>query len=71
MIVSHKAHSSGKWDLIIIGGGIVGCSTALYAARSGLRVLIVERDTPDQDSRVEISALCVSKAAIFANYHWP
>ncbi len=46
MIVPHKAHSSDKWDLIIIGGGIVGCSTALYAARSGLRVLIVERDTP-------------------------
>lgn len=46
MIVPHKAHSSDKWDLIIVGGGIVGCSTALYAARSGLRVLIVERDTP-------------------------
>ncbi|ASV88633.1 pyridine nucleotide-disulfide oxidoreductase family protein (plasmid) [Ochrobactrum quorumnocens] len=46
MIVPHKANSSDKWDLIIVGGGIVGCSTALYAARSGLRVLIVERDTP-------------------------
>lgn len=46
MTVPHKAHSSDKWDLIIVGGGIVGCSTALYAARSGLRVLIVERDTP-------------------------
>ncbi len=39
-------HGSNAWDLIVIGGGIVGCSTALYAARSGLRVLIVERDTP-------------------------
>lgn len=37
---------SQKWDLIVIGGGIVGCSTAFYAARLGLRVLIVERDTP-------------------------
>ncbi|WP_343315459.1 FAD-binding oxidoreductase [Brucella sp. BE17] len=46
MIVARMANSSDKWDLIIIGGGIVGCSTALYAARSGLRVLIVERDTP-------------------------
>lgn len=46
MIVPHKAHSSGQWDLIIVGGGIVGCSTALYAARAGMRVLIVERDTP-------------------------
>lgn len=34
------------WDLIIVGGGIVGCSAAYYAARSGMRVLMVERDTP-------------------------
>ncbi len=46
MIVEHRIKSSDKWDLIIIGGGIVGCSTALYAARSGLRVLLIERDTP-------------------------
>ncbi|WP_273728344.1 FAD-binding oxidoreductase [Brucella gallinifaecis] len=46
MTVPHMANSSDKWNLIIIGGGIVGCSAALYAARAGLRVLIVERDTP-------------------------
>jgi len=34
------------WDLIIVGAGIVGCSAAYYAARSGQRVLVVERDTP-------------------------
>ncbi|MGQ3366525.1 NAD(P)/FAD-dependent oxidoreductase, partial [Rhizobium oryzihabitans] len=46
MDASGNANPSGKWDLIVIGGGIVGCSAAFYAARSGLRVLLVERDTP-------------------------
>lgn len=41
-----NVQGSNTWDLIVIGGGIVGCSTAFYAARSGLRVLLVERDTP-------------------------
>jgi len=35
-----------EWDLIVVGAGIAGCSAALYAARTGMRVLIVERDTP-------------------------
>lgn len=35
-----------EWDLIVVGAGIVGCSAALYAARKGMSVLIVERDTP-------------------------
>ena len=32
------------WDIIIIGGGIVGASAAYYAARQGLKPLLVERD---------------------------
>jgi glycine/D-amino acid oxidase-like deaminating enzyme len=36
--------ASPSWDLIILGGGIVGCATALYAAREGMSCLIVERD---------------------------
>ena len=34
-----------RWDVIIVGGGIMGCSAAFYAARAGLRVLLFERDT--------------------------
>jgi glycine/D-amino acid oxidase-like deaminating enzyme len=30
-------------DLLIIGGGIVGCATAYYAARRGVRVVLVEK----------------------------
>lgn len=33
------------WDLIIIGGGIIGCSAAYYAAAKGLKTLLIERDT--------------------------
>lgn len=35
-----------QWDLIVVGAGIVGCAAALYAARYGMRVLIIDRDTP-------------------------
>jgi sarcosine oxidase subunit beta len=33
-----------KADVIVIGGGIVGCSTALHLARRGQSVILLERD---------------------------
>ncbi len=30
-------------DLVIIGGGIIGCATAFYASQAGLDVLVVEK----------------------------
>jgi sarcosine oxidase subunit beta len=33
-----------KTDVIIIGGGIVGCATAYYLAQKGLKVMIFEKD---------------------------
>jgi len=30
-------------DLVVVGGGVVGAATAFYAARAGLRPLIIER----------------------------
>lgn len=33
----------GYYDLIVVGGGPTGLTTALYAAREGLEVLVVER----------------------------
>ncbi len=33
-----------KTDAIVIGGGLMGCSTAYYLAKKGLRVLVAEKD---------------------------
>ncbi|MBW1842657.1 MAG: FAD-binding oxidoreductase, partial [Deltaproteobacteria bacterium] len=33
-------------DIIIIGGGLQGCSTALHLARKGKSVIILEKETP-------------------------
>jgi glycerol-3-phosphate dehydrogenase len=35
--------SRGTFDVLVIGGGIIGISTAWMAARSGLRVAVVEK----------------------------
>ncbi len=36
---------SQSYDVVVIGGGIMGCSSALQLARRGLKVLVVEKDT--------------------------
>ena len=33
------------YDVIIVGGGIVGCTAAFYMTRKGLKVALVEKDT--------------------------
>jgi sarcosine oxidase subunit beta len=37
-------------DVIIIGGGIVGCTTAYYLAKRGLRVILLEKDDIAQEA---------------------
>ncbi len=36
-------------DIVIVGGGVIGLSTAYYAARRGLRVTLLERGPEDHD----------------------
>jgi glycine/D-amino acid oxidase-like deaminating enzyme len=39
-------------DVVVVGAGIVGCTTAYYLARRGLRVVVVERGAvPGEQSR--------------------
>ena len=32
------------FDVVVVGGGVMGCTTALFLARAGMRVVVVERD---------------------------
>jgi flavin-dependent dehydrogenase len=34
---------SGRWDAVVVGGGAAGCAAALGFARSGARILLLER----------------------------
>lgn len=46
-------HISKSADVIIVGGGIVGCSTALWLAERGVKVVVLERGkiASEQSSR--------------------
>jgi len=48
-----------NWDLIIVGGGPAGLTAGIYAARSGLKTLVLEMKVPGG---------LVSEAAIIENY---
>ena len=37
--------NKNQYEVIIIGGGIVGCATSYFLAKQGVRSLILERDT--------------------------
>jgi 2-octaprenylphenol hydroxylase len=42
------------WDVIVVGGGMVGAAAALGLAKSGLNVLVLERNAPDLNWSDEI-----------------
>lgn len=37
------ASTEHPWDAVVIGGGVMGCSTALHLAQGGMRVALVDR----------------------------
>jgi flavin-dependent dehydrogenase len=40
--LGYESAIEGIWDVIIVGAGVAGCATAILAAKSGLKVLLVE-----------------------------
>lgn len=46
-------HTTRSADVVIVGGGIVGCSTALWLAERGVKVIVLERGqvASEQSSR--------------------
>ncbi|MBK9015950.1 MAG: FAD-binding oxidoreductase [Saprospiraceae bacterium] len=57
---------SRKYDHLIIGGGIFGCYAALYLARKGARVLLVEKER-----ELFKKASIVNQARLHSGYHYP
>ncbi len=51
--IKHAAKLPAKTDCVVIGGGVIGVSTALWLARAGVRVTLVEkgRIAGEQSSR--------------------
>lgn len=41
--MSDNTRSSAACDAVVIGGGVMGCSTALHLAQGGMRVTLVDR----------------------------
>ena len=47
------------WDLVIIGAGPAGLTSAIYSARSGLKTLVIEKGLPGG---------CINEASFIENY---
>lgn len=56
-------------DAIIIGGGIVGASAALFLSKAGRRVALLERDFCGSHSSGVTTAACAVRADHCRNYH--
>jgi glycine oxidase len=39
-----------RWDVVVIGGGIMGSTVALFSARRGAKVLVLERNVPGAEA---------------------
>lgn len=53
-------------DFIIVGGGIFGCYAALYLARKGAKVALLEKER-----NLFLKASLVNQARLHSGYHYP
>jgi glycine oxidase len=52
-----------KWDVIIIGGGIIGLSLSIALRKKGATVLVVERGEPGREASYAAGGMLVDDAA--------
>lgn len=60
--IMHNEH----FDAVVVGGGIFGCYAALYLARQGRRVCLIEKE-----ARLFRKASLVNQARLHSGYHYP
>jgi glycine/D-amino acid oxidase-like deaminating enzyme len=63
---STKIMQGQRYDAIVIGGGIFGCYAALFLARQGRRVCLLEQET-----QLFRKASLVNQARLHSGYHYP
>src|SRR5438309_10236525 len=52
-----------SWDVIIVGGGIIGLSLSIALRKSGAKVLAVERGEPGREASYAAAGMLVECAA--------
>ena len=52
-----------SWDIIVIGGGIIGLSLAISLRKQGLRVLVVERGEPGGEASSAAAGMLVGSGS--------
>lgn len=55
-----------SFDAIVIGGGVFGCHAAIFLAKQGKRIALIE-----QEDKLITRASIVNQARLHAGYHYP
>jgi len=58
---------TARWDVVVVGARVAGAATALLLARSGLRVLCLERARPGSDT---VSTHALMRAGVLQLRRW-
>ena len=58
---------SARWDVVVVGGRVAGASTAMLLARSGLRVLCLERTRSGSDT---VSTHALMRGGVLQLHRW-